>query len=122
MRFAMQTIYYKPLSKELIWLSELTIGKSNKKRLEVGIVKLHHKQYAEKIKREIGEVTYEPYDKVLSWSVNCELAGRFIKTIVLYDIVSIRKNTINHLGAEYTFDLRKNTQIKLVMTQSHKGK
>ena len=117
----MQTIHYKPLSKELIWLSELTIGNSNKKRLEVAIVKLHqaffnakkgdaqaqalvqeweqkikethdyfevlHKQYNEKIKKEIGDVTYEPYDKVLSWSVNCELVGVFVKTMIFMDML-----------------------------------
>ncbi|MAZ39469.1 MAG: hypothetical protein CMF49_05050 [Legionellales bacterium] len=123
----MQTIHYKPLSKELIWLSELTIGNSNKKRLEVAIVKLHqvffkakkgdakaqalvqewaqkikethdyfeviHKQYDEKIKREIGAVTYEPYDKILSWSVNCELVGKFIIFLMLYDLTSAKINS-----------------------------
>lgn len=114
-----QIIHYKPLSKDLIWLSELTIGNTNKKRLEIAIVKLHqvffkavkgdkqaqalveewerkikethqyfeilHRQYEEKIKTEIGEVTYEPYDKTLSWSVNCTLVGILIKLLFLFD-------------------------------------
>ena len=123
-----QVIHYKPLSKDLIWLSELTIGNTQKKRLEIAIVKLHqvffkaikgdkqaqalveewegkiketydyftvlHKQYEEKIKEEIGEVTYEPYDKVLSWSVNCTLVGDFVRCLLLYDRLG---NTINLL-------------------------